>query len=107
MQDFDFEESKENSLPDYFQEGITGVWKKTQWLVRNINGNKVLAHIGFWEDDPDGVFPVCWIKDGKARDFTLSVKLYPVHPPVEIKHAVHDGAGIIFRFKNTDNYYLL
>ena len=107
LQVFDFEESKENSLPDYFQEGITGVWKKTQWLVRNINGNKVLAHIGFWEDDPDGVFPVCWIKDGKARDFTLSVKLYPVHPPVEIKHAVHDGAGIIFRFKNTNNYYLL
>ena len=104
---FDFEESKENSLPDYFQEGITGVWKKTQWLVKNINGNKVLAHIGFWEDDPDGVFPVCWIKDGKGRDFTLSVKLYPVHPPVEIKHAVHDGAGIIFRFKNTNNYYLL
>jgi len=86
---------------------MTGEWKKTEWVIRNIDGNKVLAHIGFWDDDPDGVFPLCWIKDSKARDLTLSVKLYHVGPPAEIIHAVHDGAGIVFRFKNTHNYYLL
>jgi len=107
LQVYEFEEDEENSLPDYLQEGMTGEWKKTEWIIKDINGNKVLAHIGFWEDDPDGVFPVCWIKDSKAKDLTLSVKLYPVHPPAEIKQAVHDGAGIIFRFKNPNNYYLL
>jgi len=28
LQVFDFEEDEENSLPDYLQEGMTGVWKK-------------------------------------------------------------------------------
>ena len=107
LQVYNFEEDDENTLPSYLQGGMPWEWKKTEWVIRNIDGNKVLAHIGFWDDDPDGVFPLCWIKDSKARDLTLSVKLYPVRPPAEIIHDVHDGAGIVFRFKNTHNYYLL
>ena len=104
---FDFEGYAEWSFPDGFEAGMTGTWKATEWRVRRVSGNQVLAHIGFWDEDPDGVFPVCWVKNSKARDLTLAVRLFPVRPPEEIPDAVHDGAGIVFRFKDPANYYLL
>lgn len=104
---FGFDGISEGALPDGFQAGTTGTWKVTEWSVRTVGGNKVLAHIGFWDEDPDGVFPVCWVKDSTARDLTLSVRLFPAHPPPEIPNASHDGAGIMVRFKDPQNYYLL
>ncbi len=104
---FDFEGSAERTLPDGFRTGMTGRWKSTQWGVRRITGNRVLAHLGFWNEDPDGVFPVCWVMRSRARDLTLSVRIFPVRPPGGIRGAVHDGAGIMARFKDPDNYYLL
>jgi hypothetical protein len=104
---FGFAEDNENTLPDGFQTGMTGTWKATEWSVRRVEGDKALAHTGFWDEDPDGVFPVCWVKDSRARDLTLTVRLFPVAPPAEIRDAVHDGAGIVVRFRNPDNYYLL
>lgn len=104
---FDFEKAAANTVPPGFQTGMTGVWKATQWSVQEKSGNRVMAHIGFWNEDPDGVFPVCWIKKSKARDLTLSVRLFAVRPPTDIPGAVHDGAGIVVRFTDLDNYYLL
>ena len=104
---YEFDGVSENRLPESFQVGMTGEWKRTEWSVRYIEGNGVLAHLGFWEEDPDGVYPVAWISDSIARDLTLTVRLFPVRPPVEIEGAVHDGAGIVVRFKDPDNYYLL
>ena len=104
---FDFESAAERTLPEGFRTGMTGRWKSTQWGVRRITGNRVLAHLGFWNEDPDGVFPVCWVTDSRARDLTLSVRLFPVPPPAGIRGAVHDGAGIMVRFQDADNYYLL
>lgn len=104
---FGFERYDEWSLPDEFQAGMTGRWKATEWRVRRIDGNMVLAHIGRWDEDPDNVFPVCWVKESKARNLTLSVRLFPVRPPADIQGAVHDGAGIVVRFRDPDNYYLL
>ena len=104
---FTFDGTQENTLPEGFQTGMTGTWKATEWKVKVVDGNPVLAHIGFWEEDPDGVFPVCWVKDSKAQDLTLTVSLYPHAPPADVKNAVHDGAGIVVRFQDPDNYYLL
>ena len=104
---FDFEGHAESGLPAGFQTGMTGSWKATTWRVRRIEGNKVLEHVGFWDEDPDGVFPVCWVRGSRARDLTLSVRLFPVRPPAEIPQAEHDGAGIVLRFKDPDNYYPL
>ncbi|MDH3702621.1 MAG: hypothetical protein OEU46_15035 [Alphaproteobacteria bacterium] len=104
---FEFETSAEKTVPDGFVTGMTGRGKTTEWAVRAVDGNRVLAHIGFWDEDPDGVFPVCWVKQSSARDLTLSVRLFPVRPPADIPQAHHDGAGIVVRFKNPDNYYLL
>ncbi len=78
---------------------MTGEWKATEWTV--------LAHIGFWPEDPHAVYPVCWVKNSAAKDLTLSVRLYPLRPPADIKTAIHDGAGIVVRFMDPDNYYLL
>ena len=86
---------------------MTGKWQKTLWSIQKVEDNAVLAHVGFWEEDPDGVFPVAWVKDSKARDLRLTVRLFPVHPPASVESAAHDGAGIVVRFKDPDNYYLL
>jgi hypothetical protein len=86
---------------------MTGQWRKTKWSIQKVEGNAVLAHVGFWEEDPDGVFPLAWVKDLRAKDLRLTVRLFPVHPPTSIERAVHDGAGIVVRFTDPDNYYLL
>ena len=104
---FDFEQDREKTLPAGLAAGMTGTWKETKWNVQQIDGNKVLAHIGFWDEDPEGVFPVCWVKDAKAIDLTLSARLFPVGPPAEIAGSENDGAGIVVRLKDPDNYYLL
>jgi len=107
MVHYTFEETQEGALPEDFQTGMTGEWKRTEWRVKKVDGNAVLAHVGFWDEDPDGVFPVAWVKNSKARDLRLTVRLFPVNPPASVKGAIHDGTGIIVRFKNPDNYYLL
>lgn len=104
---FKFDGSTEKTVPAGFQTGMTGTGKTTEWSVRTVDGNQVLAHVGIWDEDPDGVFPVCWVKQPIARDLTLTVRLFPVRPPADIPNAHHDGAGIVVRFKNPDNYYLL
>ncbi len=103
----DFESFVERTLPNGFRTGMTGRWKATQWGIRRINGNRVLAHLGFWNEDPDGVFPVCWVAGSRARDLTFTVRMFPVSPPRDVRGAVHDGAGIMVRFKDPNNYYLL
>jgi len=104
---YTFDGTPEGALPKDFQAGMTGKWQKTEWRVKKVEGNTVLAHVGYWEEDPDGVFPVVWVKNSKARDLRLSVRLFPVHPPAAVERAVHDGAGIVVRFMDPDNYYLL
>ena len=104
---YDFDGVQEYEIPEDFQAGMTGEWKQTEWSVRYIEGNGVLAHIGFWEEDPDGVFPVAWVSDPIAKDLTLGVRLFPVSPPADVEEAVNDGAGIVVRLIDPDNYYLL
>jgi hypothetical protein len=104
---YTFDGTPEGALPEDLQTGMTGEWQETEWSIQKVEGNTVLAHVGFWEEDPDGVFPAAWVKDSKARDLRLTVRLFPVRPPTSVEKAVHDGAGIVVRFKDPDNYYLL
>ncbi len=94
-------------MPDGFETGMTGTGKATEWSLRTVDRNRVLAHVGFWDENPDGVLPVCWVHGSAARDLTLKVRLFPVVPPAGIPDAHHDGAGIVVRFRDPDNYYLL
>jgi hypothetical protein len=102
-----FEDDRVGTVPKGFQCGMTGQWRATEWSVQDFQGMRVVGHFGFWEEDPDGVFPVCWVTASKAKDLTLTVRLFPVRPPAGVKNAVHDGAGIVVRFKDPDNYYLM
>jgi hypothetical protein len=103
----DFDGTPENGLPEDFQVSMTGEWKRTEWGVRYIEGNGVLAHVGFWDEDPEGVFPVAWVSEPVARDLVLTVRFFPVRPPAGVEGAIHDGAGIVVRLTDPDNYYLL
>lgn len=104
---FGFENDRVQAMPAGFQAGMTGTWKATEWSVRVVDGQHVLAHIGFWDEDPDGVFPLCWTTGATASDIALSVRLFPVSPPSDSRHGVHDGAGIVVRLADANNYYLL
>jgi hypothetical protein len=104
---FGFENDRERTLPAGFRAAMTGTWKATEWSVTTVDGQHVVAHTGFWNEDPDNVFPLLWATGEKARDLTLSVRLYPVRPPAEVRTAAHDGAGIVVRLKDANNYYLL
>lgn len=106
-QRFDFETDVPGAVPRGFETGMTGKWRATEWTVRKIDGQNVLAHIGFWNEDPDDVFPLCWVRGSNARDLVLTVRLLPVRPPPEIADSVHDGAGMVVRLKDAENYYLL
>jgi hypothetical protein len=50
------------------------------------------------------VFPICWVKDARAKDLAVGVRLCPLRPPPGIKKAIPDGAGIVARFKDPDKY---
>lgn len=102
-----FDDTPEGSFPEGFSKGMTGEWKETQWLVQKIEGNPALAHVGFWDEDPEGVFPVAWVKDSRAKDLRFSARIFPVTPPASVEGSENDGSGIVFRFANPDNYYLL
>lgn len=104
---FTFDNDQRGAFPEGFQCGMTGQWKATKWSVVDYKGARVLGHFGYWGEDPDGIYPVCWVKHLKARDLTLTVQLFPVRPPAAIVDAVHDGAGIVVRFKDPNNYYLM
>lgn len=104
---YTFDGTPQGALPNDFQTGMTGKWRKTEWSIQKVKGNAILAHVGFWEEDPDGVFPVAWVKNSKARNLRLTAQLFLVMPPSLVKRAVHDGAGIVVRFIDPDNYYLL
>jgi hypothetical protein len=82
---YTFEADEENSLPAGFASGMTGQWKATEWKVQE-------------------VFPICWVKDARAKDLAVGVRLCPLRPPPGIKKAIPDGAGIVARFKDPDKY---
>jgi hypothetical protein len=102
-----FEHDQIGALPKGFQCGMTGHWKATEWSVQDFQHMRILGHFGHWQEDPVGVYPVCWVRDSKAKDLTLTVRLFPMRPPAGVKNAVHDGAGIVVRLKDPDNYYLM
>lgn len=72
-----------------------------------------MAHVGLWYEDPHNVFSVSWVKDSNAKDLTLSVRIYLLRPPAQQMPGtpnpkpIQDGAGLLARFKDPQNYYLL
>jgi hypothetical protein len=96
----DFDQDAVNQPPRGFEFGHTaGVGRPGNWVVQADGSNKVLA-----QTDADATrlrFPVAVLTDVTAADVDLSVRFKPISGRVD------QAAGLVWRYQNQDNYYLV
>jgi hypothetical protein len=96
----DFDQDAVNQPPSGFEFGHTaGVGRPGNWVVQADGSNKVLA-----QTDADATrlrFPVAVLTDVTAADVDLSVRFKPISGRVD------QAAGLVWRYQNQDNYYLV
>ena len=100
MRKVDFEQDTVGQPPKGFMFGHTRkVGMPGRWVVQQDGGGKYLAQL-----DADGTrnrFPVAVIADVSGADVDLSVRFRPVSGRVD------QAAGLVWRYQNEDNYYLV
>jgi hypothetical protein len=99
----DFEKDTPGAPPAGFQTALTGSGKPGVWEVLEDNeapsGRLVLAQT---DADPTGYrFPVCVLDSVTTRDAEISVKFKPISGRED------QGAGIVWRYRDKDNYYIV
>lgn len=96
----DFSQDTIDQPPKGFEFAHTArVGRPGKWIVQNDGGNKVLA-----QTDADATrsrFPVAVLADVMTADADLSVRFKP------ISGSVDQAAGLLWRYQNEDNYYLV
>jgi hypothetical protein len=96
----DFEQDAVGRAPKGFAFGHTRkVGTPGRWIVQQDAGGKYLAQL-----DADGTrnrFPTAVLSDLSAADVDLSVRFRPVSGRVD------QAAGIVWRYQNEDNYYIV
>lgn len=96
----DFGQDTVGEAPKGFQFGHTAkVGSPGRWVVQAEGENKYLAQL-----DPDSTgsrFPVAVLTDVTAANVDLSVRFKPVSGRVD------QAAGLVWRFQNEDNYYIV
>jgi hypothetical protein len=96
----DFTQDGLDQPPKGFEFGHTaGVGKPGKWVVQADGTNKVLAQTD--SDSTRSRFPVAVLSDVTAADVDLSVRVKPISGRVD------QAAGLIWRYQNQDNYYLV
>jgi hypothetical protein len=87
--------------PKGFEFGLTGQGKPGKWIVETVDDapsrNNVLVQTD--GDDTDYRFPIAYTGP-ELKDLRLSVKCKPIRGKVD------QGCGIVWRLKDTDNYYV-
>jgi len=96
---FDFDEAPLNILPQDWSELATGKDAYTKWVIREDNGNHVLAQIS--NDHPNYHFNVIVYDKLQAKDVELEVKLKGVSGNMD------QGGGFVWRFLDANNYYVV
>ncbi len=100
---FDFNKDKVGEPPSGFSTALTGKGKPGKWVVMKDEASpqqgNVLAQTD--ADSTDYRFPVCVYDALTTRDADISVKFKPVSGRVD------QGAGIVWRYKDKDNYYIV
>jgi hypothetical protein len=89
--------------PAGFSQALTGQGRPGKWLVVRDDGSPDRKNVlGQTDDDPTSYrFPLC-IYDGlELRDVDVSVRFKPVRGTRD------QGAGIVWRYRDKDNYYLV
>ena len=99
----DFDKDKAGQPPSGFSFGLTGTGKPGVWVVKKDEASpdhrNVLAQT---DPDPTGYrFPVCVYDGVTAKDADVTVKFKPISGKGD------QGAGIVWRYKDHDNYYIV
>ena len=96
----DFSDDVVGQPPKGFQFGYTAkVGAPGKWVVQAEGTNKYLAQID--ADNTRSRFPVAVLSDITAADVDLSVRFKPISGRVD------QAAGLVWRFQNEDNYYIV
>jgi hypothetical protein len=99
----DFNKDKVGEGPGGFSTGLTGRGRPGKWQVltdaASPNQGNVLAQTD--ADSTNYRFPVCVYDALTGKDVDVSVKFKPISGKVD------QGAGIVWRYRNQDNYYLV
>ena len=99
----DFNGDKLGQPPSGFSTALTGRGLPGKWVVMKDDASpdhgNVLAQTD--ADPTDYRFPVCVYDALTAKDADISVKFRPVSGRID------QGAGIVWRYKDKDNYYIV
>jgi hypothetical protein len=99
----DFETATVGQLPTGFSTAVTGSGGPAAWAVFEDStapsGGKVLAQTS--TDKTSFRFPLCIYDPFTAKDVRVSVRFKP------ISGSVDQGAGLVVRFRDKDNYYIV
>jgi hypothetical protein len=99
---WNFDQETVGKMPSGFTSALTGQGAIGQWAVMKDDSApsppNVLAQTS--ADPTDYRFPLAIVEDTNYKDLTLSVKFKTISGKVD------QGAGLVFRLKDKDNYYI-
>jgi hypothetical protein len=96
----DFSDDAVGLAPEGFEFGHTAkVGTPGRWIVQAEGTNKYLAQTD--ADSTRARFPVAVVRDISAAEVDLSVRFKPISGRVD------QAAGLVWRFQNEDNYYIV
>jgi hypothetical protein len=100
---YNFDDDKASQTPAKFHTALTGGGPKVEWIVKEDSTSpskpNVIAQTS--HDKTDYRFPLLISDDGSFKDLELSVKFKAISGEVD------QGAGLVFRFKDANNYYIV
>jgi hypothetical protein len=100
---WNFDQDPTGKLPSKFTSALTGRGTTGQWVVMKESSApsppNILAQTS--GDKTDYRFPLAIVEDTNYKDLALSVKFKTISGEVD------QGAGLVFRLKDKDNYYIV
>jgi hypothetical protein len=100
---YNFDSEAAGEMPARFHEALTGQGVQAQWVVEADpsapSQPNVLAQLS--KDKTDYRFPLAIVDEGSFQDLDLSVKFKAISGDVD------RAAGLVFRFKDANNYYVV
>jgi hypothetical protein len=100
---WNFDQDPVGKLPANFTSALTGRGTIGQWAVMKDDSApsppNVLAQVS--QDPTDYRFPLAIVEETNYKDLALSVKFKTISGKVD------QGAGLVFRLKDKDNYYIV
>jgi len=99
----DFNNDKVGQPPSGFSFGLTGKGNPGVWVIKRDEASPDHHNVVAQTDpDPTGYrFPVCVYDGLAAKDVDVTVKFKPISGKGD------QGAGIVWRYKDQDNYYIV